>query len=312
MTYSPTQEYSFSSVEQLDEVQHNLGWDTEYRQLKPGPFRSAVTILEGDYWFLMEEQSSCTVEVMAPTSPGMVVIALVEGDPVVVNGQAVGRDHISILLPNSDIRGVVPAGTKVTQIGVPAEEFDYVSCVVAPHLSLVREDALSIAIAPGKLANLREAMRAALITPPNRVVTREEGVSEILTGIVSAALDYDKTLSGQRLHRVASRRALGRAMEFIEAHLDESISIASLCHQIGATTRSLERIFARELGVSPQQYVKARRLNAVYRRLRGADSEEGLRVIDVATSYGFAHMGRFARDYHRYFGEYPRETLLGS
>ncbi len=313
MSDSLTQKYSFSSVEQLDEVQHAMGWCTEYRQLEPGPFRSSVSILECDDWFLLEEHSNCTMEIQAPTVPGMVVIALLEGVSAMLNGQPFSRDHVLVFPPDSDFRGAMPAGIRVTQLGFAAEAFEYVCRAVAPQLlPLLRGDAHLIAITPGKLAKLRGVMRAALFAPPNRVEAREEGVSEILTGILSVALACNETFSGQGIRRVASGRALDRAMEYIDAHLNEAISIASLGHQVGATTRSLERIFAREVGVSPQQYVKARRLNAVYRCLRGADKEEGLRVIDVATSFGFAHMGRFAGDYHRYFGEHPRETLLGS
>jgi AraC-like DNA-binding protein len=313
MSDSLTQEYSFSSVEQLDEVQHAMGWCTEYRQLKPGPFSSSVSILECDDWFLLEEHTNCTMELRAPSMPGMVVIALLEGVPASVNGQMFSRDHVLIFPPDIEFRAAMPAGIKVPQLGVTAEAFESVCRAVAPRLSpLLGGDAHLIATTPGRLERLRGAMRAALFAPPNRVAAREEAVCEILTGILSLALDDGQMFSGQGLRRVASGRALDRAIEYIDAHLNEAISIASLGHRLGTTTRSLERIFVRELGVSPQQYVKARRLNAVYRCLRGADKEEGLRVIDVATSFGFAHMGRFAGDYHRHFGEYPRETLLGS
>jgi AraC family transcriptional regulator, ethanolamine operon transcriptional activator len=34
------------------------------------------------------------------------------------------------------------------------------------------------------------------------------------------------------------------------------------------------------------------------------------RVIDVATEWGFWHMGHFAHDYRVMFGEAPSQTLL--
>ena len=57
----------------------------------------------------------------------------------------------------------------------------------------------------------------------------------------------------------------------------------------------------------PKQYLHARRLAGVRRELRLAPSE--VRVVDVANRWGFWHMGRFAADYRKQFGEQPSETL---
>ena len=83
-----------------------------------------------------------------------------------------------------------------------------------------------------------------------------------------------------------------------------------MCTYAGTTPRSLERIFFREFGVSPQQYVKARRLNAVHRQLLVTERDEGIKISDIATSYGLSHMGRFSQDYKHFFGRSPRETLM--
>jgi transcriptional regulator GlxA family with amidase domain len=152
-------------------------------------------------------------------------------------------------------------------------------------------------------------MRSLLLAPANREATREEEVSSILADIVSIVANLDLARSGRSLHSPAARRALNRAMEYIEAHLSGTIRVASLCRYAGTNIRTLERIFKRELGMTPQQYVKARRLNAVRRCLLAENEVQGRYVTEVALSHGFAHLGRFAGDYRRYFGEYPQETL---
>jgi AraC-like DNA-binding protein len=50
------------------------------------------------------------------------------------------------------------------------------------------------------------------------------------------------------------------------------------------------------------------RLNAMRRELLGA-TEETLRVADLAQRHGIAHLGRFAGEYRRMFGELPSQTL---
>lgn len=302
--------YSFSSIEELDSVQHNMGWSTEYRQLEPGCFRAAFTLLESDHWFLIEEQPTRTVEVACPAPNGMAMLALLEGGSTVANSQQFGCNHLLVVPAESDLQALIPPGVRVTQLGVLADEFECVARAIAPLMSCLHGDASTIAIASGKLARLRTLMRAVLFAPSHSDDILEETVSEILTGIVATALDHHAAPVNQRLHRAAAQRARNRAMEYIEAHLGGTIRMPEVCNYAGTTLRSLERSFSRELGMSPQQYVKCRRLNAVRRCLYAADREQGTKVAEVATRYGFAHMGRFAGDYHRHFGEYPRETLL--
>jgi AraC family ethanolamine operon transcriptional activator len=49
-------------------------------------------------------------------------------------------------------------------------------------------------------------------------------------------------------------------------------------------------------------------LNGVHRDLRKANLD-GKRISDVANDWGFWHMGQFAADYKKLFGELPSEIL---
>jgi AraC-like DNA-binding protein len=312
MTQLSASSHSFASIEQLDEVMHAMDWATKYRQLQPGPFSSTFAILEGESWFLMEEHSSRKIEVEAPAPAGMYMLALMEGEPVVINGQFFSADHILVQGPESDLQATVPAGVVVTQVGILAEQFEEAVFAVAPELSWARANAYTIAIAPGRLTSVRQAMKAALLTPASRNAMREEVVSSLLANIAAIAGDQSQTHKNRKIHRQNAQRSMDKAKEYIEAHLDQAIRIAPLCRYSGANLRTLERSFARETGMSPQQYVLARRLNAVRSHLLAADKEQRLKVTEVALSHGFTHLGRFARNYKRHFGEYPRETLCNS
>ncbi|MCI0409881.1 MAG: helix-turn-helix domain-containing protein, partial [Acidobacteria bacterium] len=61
-------------------------------------------------------------------------------------------------------------------------------------------------------------------------------------------------------------------------------------------------------GMSPVQYLRLRRLHQVRRALRRADSDLNT-VQSVANRFGIWHMGRFAVEYRKLFGESPLETL---
>jgi transcriptional regulator GlxA family with amidase domain len=55
-------------------------------------------------------------------------------------------------------------------------------------------------------------------------------------------------------------------------------------------------------------FVRQRRLDACYTKLVGSEPETTT-VCDVAMSYGFSHLGKFAITYKTAFGESPSTSL---
>ncbi|KUM86814.1 MULTISPECIES: AraC family transcriptional regulator [Streptomyces] len=72
--------------------------------------------------------------------------------------------------------------------------------------------------------------------------------------------------------------------------------------------RTLQEAFRRDVGMSPMAYVQEVRLQRVHRQLRAA-APGTTTVTDVAHTWGFVHLGRFARRYRERFGESPSQTL---
>ena len=61
--------------------------------------------------------------------------------------------------------------------------------------------------------------------------------------------------------------------------------------------------------MTPKKYVKCLRLARVRERLLKADKVERPTVIELASEQGFWHMGQFAADYRKLYGELPSESL---
>jgi transcriptional regulator GlxA family with amidase domain len=59
-------------------------------------------------------------------------------------------------------------------------------------------------------------------------------------------------------------------------------------------------------GVSPMRYWRDRRFVRVREALQR--TRDNASVTDVAMAWGFYHLGRFATEYARRFGESPSET----
>jgi len=86
------------------------------------------------------------------------------------------------------------------------------------------------------------------------------------------------------------------------------IDVRGVGYIVHINERTLRRIFIEWYGVSPQQYLLAIRLNGVRKELIKPHSQTTL-INDVASRFGFWHMGRFASYYKRQFSELPSETL---
>ena len=71
--------------------------------------------------------------------------------------------------------------------------------------------------------------------------------------------------------------------------------------------RTLIKHFRDFKGTSPMRYLRSARYERVRAALRRAEPEES--VTDVASQWGFTHLGRFSVEYRRRFGESPSETL---
>lgn len=101
-------------------------------------------------------------------------------------------------------------------------------------------------------------------------------------------------------------------IQAVDQHLfqysEEPPSIPELCEVTGVSKRTLEYAFNEFYGMNPKAYLNAVRLNAVRKQLWKA-KPGNLKVSDAANAWGFWHMGKFAADYRKLFGEVPSETL---
>lgn len=102
---------------------------------------------------------------------------------------------------------------------------------------------------------------------------------------------------------------LRRAIEFCEMNLARPIVAADIASAAHTTPRTLQRMFRAELGASPMEYLRELRLDGARRdllRIRGGDAAET--VTEVASRWGFVHLGRFSKYYGLRFGERPSST----
>ncbi len=84
--------------------------------------------------------------------------------------------------------------------------------------------------------------------------------------------------------------------------------VSALCTELGVSDRSLRAYCRATLGMGPSRYIRLYRMELARRALRGL-SAGTTSVAEVARSYGFNSLGRFAADYRLQFGELPSQSL---
>ncbi|MBY3029372.1 AraC family transcriptional regulator [Rhizobium leguminosarum] len=113
-----------------------------------------------------------------------------------------------------------------------------------------------------------------------------------------------------RLHAggaTASPRQVKRAIEFMRAHLHEVLTLEQIVQASGGSTRALQLGFQQFKFTSPMRYLKDLRLEAVHKELLTGDNVRT--IAQVAQTWQFFQLGRFAADYHSRFGELPSQTF---
>jgi transcriptional regulator GlxA family with amidase domain len=89
---------------------------------------------------------------------------------------------------------------------------------------------------------------------------------------------------------------------WIAEHLDAKLSVDDLAERMAMSVRNFERVFTREVGTTPSQYVLQVRVEAARRLLERSD--RGLKQVASATGFGTADLMR--RAFVRLLGITPR------
>jgi transcriptional regulator GlxA family with amidase domain len=102
-------------------------------------------------------------------------------------------------------------------------------------------------------------------------------------------------------------RSVKRAVDYMETNADLPITMSDLVAVSGTAGRTLYKHFRLSKGTSPMAYLRRVRLQRVREALLHDDGAKT--VTEVATRWGFNHLGHFSAEYRCCFGETPSGTL---
>ena len=98
------------------------------------------------------------------------------------------------------------------------------------------------------------------------------------------------------------RYQLRQVIEYVDAHLDQDLTLADLAAIAQLSPNYFTRLFKQSTRLTPHQYVIQQRVERAKRLLR----EGKLAIADIALEVGFAHQSHLNRHFKRWVGMTPK------
>jgi AraC-like DNA-binding protein len=131
--------------------------------------------------------------------------------------------------------------------------------------------------------------------------TYADCISMAIVARLMASAGGVATSERSRGSRLAQWR-LRRAIDYVEARLDESVSLADVAASAGLTRMHFAAQFRAATGLRPHEYLLRRRIERAQEMLL----RTGISLVDVALSVGFQTQSHFTSVFKRYAGQPPR------
>lgn len=292
-------------------------WEQEYRQLSCGRFSGNVSTAHGQQVAIVSEHTNQSLHQRVMPPAGQLVFGLVlnRDDALQINQHQV---HTTSMVA---IEG--------------GREYDFRTTGNTELLGLVLDSSLAYANDGAHIALIQNAIRQGVVALDPTAATMLRHLWQMMAQIlhreavwpssmplpqlantalnnVLLALSMSSSLSGAASSSASERQAsvVQQAIRFMRAHLDQDFCIADVCAATHVSQRTLQYHFESRLHLSPNQYLKAMRLNAARSLIRKLAGDGGrANIAEIASRCGYEHPSRFAGDYRRQFGTLPSETL---
>lgn len=225
------------------------------------------------------------------------------------NGERLPNGSLMILKPGSEFCIAATGAHRWSSIFVPYEVLEAISAPVmkigqSHHILSPSGAGKNLQLQVERLSDILQHTPSALDSTSARGATK----SKIAEAIADALDCNDGTMAQWGRPSLPRAFIVRTALEMIEEHPDEHLSVWRLSNMVGISERTLRTAFAEYFGIGPTKYLKIRILREARKSLRKADPSKSS-VTDVAVGLGIWEFGRFARDYKMLFGECPSDTL---
>jgi AraC-like DNA-binding protein len=305
-----TQRLAIASVDELNDVSLNLGWDIIYSQLGPIQRDGEYTELVGQSLIATRESLPAALSIKTGGFPGHIALAqYVSTAPASLNGTEMELNKLFMATPGADIELVTRGPGELLLALVPEPVFEAkLGDSYSAMKKLTAKQQVYSSNANGQSRFFQNWFDNSSIDSPCQLAATLKGQEYVLDEIVSHGLtdimepENRFTRPGQELER--SEPGVARLIDFFHANPRGEISTDQMIEISDQRRRTLFYNFKRYIGYSPRQYFNRVRLSYCRKEiLTGSKS-----ITATALDFNFHHLGEFSAFYKSIYGELPSES----
>ena len=307
--------YNVKIYDDFDDFAESVPWDLEFTQLSPGKFQADLTSF-GDMDIQVGETIYNRALLQKGSVPSGVTFAVHHPDsaPIYWRYLDFPANGIIVFPENNEHQGLSQPNHHPFTVTI-SEQF---LTIVAEDLGLPEInhfvlkgevlicDPMAIHRIQTYLMSLCAAMKNTGGKLLDTMISYETKWK--IARLLLLALASSKNAKSTKRQLIRRKRVVDRVLEYIDTDLATSRSVPELCRVAGVDERTLRNYFYELFSLSPKKYINCYRLNVVRSALKRMDSPK-ISIVDIANEAGFWHMGQFAKDYRKLFGELPSETF---
>lgn len=303
---------SFHDIDDLTETIRE--WDTEFCQLESGSFKGDLFMFGGEKIQLVKARFNRTLEQHGSPPKGLRTFAIPNNQNMqhFWRGQSVCGNDLMVFPLGGELESYSNSDFDVFTLSISDDVFaDVLETLGLPDPNETIGNDELFSSTPTEFNSLKKQLQQTikfLASSPD----------------ITSDLDKIKIIESEILHSIGSafaymhpakkkiplqkrEAALKNAIAYIKDNDTRPITLTILCKETQVSARTLQYAFKEKFGISPNTYLKRYRLNKVRKSFRNFD-EDTVKVTDIANQWDFWHMGQFADDYYRMFGELPSTT----
>jgi len=302
------QVFSFSNLDLYLFNKVVQSWNTDFLQLNSGKFFANLKQYVSEDFQLGYAKFNKVVKQEGFSPEGVWTFAFVNDVKIYWRNYRVQPKSVIVYSPGSEINAISDTGFEVMTFSI-SEDF-----LLEITKELKMETVFSSLRSNSVLATnsplwdtLRESIWAEInrqeqkLDSKKNLVFRESFTKKLLVLLKDATVNRDKVSGKKRL------KLIHDAEQYILQRITEPITVSKIASYLNVSERTLLYAFKNRFAMGPKAYMLLLKLNHIYNRLNEEDTIRS--IASIARDSGFWHMGQFYKDYKKFFGELPSDTL---
>ena len=297
--------------EELSAMQ--FGWEAEFTQLGPAERASRINLVHSDNAGICHFEFHSKFDQRMYVLPGYYSFGLLEPSTTraMIQGKTAPPGALVAFPSQNEAHGVSSAGFYGRGIHFKGTYLEAIAETVFRSSLRFLVPKARIYSLTGPLLNQlhvelykwRQMAERGSINTATMIAHREEALSiAILNGLRHSADIHETPF-------MSSDKVVKLVLDYVHSEPSDEITAVKMCTLANCSQSWLEHSFKKRFGVTPKKYLKFLRLSRLRENLLNPNEVDGWTVIELASVYGFWHMGQLAADYRNVYGELPSDTL---